>query len=254
MVLQMKSPAPSIKVDTWLRGEPLANFQPGKVYIVEFWATWCELCVAEMLQLMRLREKYKGGGLEVVGVAADEDAPTAIEARTKLDARLTKKCSHLNYRIAFDYTGAMKKLWMEPSFSNGIPTSFVVDRDGHIAFIGHPGQLDEILPKVLSGSWRTSDKAKAADTERIARSGSMAREHALKKPIYHRFRAAVRQRIGRGALGDRRGHRLDAGRHQFPPGACASGASQNARHVDPVMHQLVRDPIDRNSEDWRSWR
>ncbi|MER8747083.1 TlpA family protein disulfide reductase, partial [Mesorhizobium sp. M1004] len=137
MVLQMKSPAPSIKVDTWLRGEPLTNFQPGKVYIVEFWATWCEPCATEMLDLMRLQEKYKDGGLEVVGVAADEDAPTAIEARTKLDAWLTEKCSNLNYRIAFDYTGEMNKLWMKPSFSAGLPTSFVVDRDGHIAFIGH---------------------------------------------------------------------------------------------------------------------
>ncbi|MER8543776.1 TlpA family protein disulfide reductase, partial [Mesorhizobium sp. M1334] len=159
MVVQLGSPAPSIKVEDWLRGEPLANFQPGKVYIVEFWATWCELCMAEMLDLMRLQEKYRDSGLEVVGVAANEDAPTAVEARTKLNAWLTEKCSHLNYRIAFDYTGEMNKLWSELSFSVGIPTSFVVDRDGHIAFIGHPSQLDKVLPKVLNGSWRIRDKA-----------------------------------------------------------------------------------------------
>lgn len=53
---------------------------------------------------MRLQEKYRDSGLEVVGVAANEDAPTAVEARTKLDAWLTEKCSNLNYRIAFDYT------------------------------------------------------------------------------------------------------------------------------------------------------
>ncbi|MER8746528.1 TlpA family protein disulfide reductase, partial [Mesorhizobium sp. M1004] len=137
MVLQMGSPAPSIKVEHWPRGEPLANFQPGKVYIVEFWATWCGRCVAEMLHLVQLQETYNDSGLEVVGIAADEDAPTAVQARTRLEAWLTEKCSDLNYRIAFDFTGEMNKLWMKPSFSAGLPTSFVVDRDGHIAFIGH---------------------------------------------------------------------------------------------------------------------
>lgn len=141
---------------------------------------------------MRLQEKYKDSGLEVVGIAADEDAPKAVEARTKLDAWLAEECSKLNYRIAFDYTGEMKKLWREPSFCVGIPTSFVVGRDGCIAFIGDPSQLGEVLPKVLSGSWRTSKKAKAADQERIATSEPLAREQPLKKPIDDRFWAAVK--------------------------------------------------------------
>ncbi|MFW8583894.1 hypothetical protein ACOJBM_00015 [Rhizobium beringeri] len=62
-----------------------------------------------------------------------------------LDAWLTEKFSNLNFRIAFDYTGEMHKLWMAASFSFGIPTSFVVDRDGHIAFIGIPMELDDVF-------------------------------------------------------------------------------------------------------------
>lgn len=253
MVLQMKSPAPSIKVDTWLRGEPLTNFEPGKVYIVEFWATWCELCVAEMLQLMRLQEKYRDSGLEVVGVAANEDAPTAVEARTKLDAWLTEKCSHLSYRIAFDHTGEMNKLWMKPSFSAGIPTSYVVDRDGQIAFIGHPSQLDEVLPEVLNGSWRTSDKAKAADTERIAASEPMARQQALKKPIDDRFWAAVKLEDWKTAL-----WAIEEGIALMPDDINFRLAHahlllhkiQDMWTGLPVMREFVRDAIDKNSQDW----
>ncbi|MER9764005.1 TlpA disulfide reductase family protein [Mesorhizobium sp. M0138] len=253
MVLHMDSPAPSIQVENWLRGEPLTDVQPGKVYVVEFWATWCGACVTAMPHLMQLQEKYKDSGLEVVGVAASEQAPTAAEAQTKLDAWLTEKCSNLNFRIAFDSTGEMKKFWMEPSFSLGIPTSFVVDRDGQIAFIGHPTELDEVLPKVLNGSWRTSDQAKSADTKRIAKNEPMAREQALKKPINDTFRAAVKTEDWKTALSA-----IEEGIALMPNNL---GFRRAHAHLVlhkmhdmwtglPLMHQLVRDAIDRNSEDW----
>ncbi|WP_439360693.1 hypothetical protein [Bradyrhizobium sp. DASA03007] len=89
---------------------------------------------------------------------------------------MTEKVPNLNYRIGFDSTGEMDKLWLDPSFSVGIPTSFVVDRDGRIAFVGDPTRLEDVLPKILIGSWRTSDEAKAAETERIAENERAMRE------------------------------------------------------------------------------
>lgn len=147
----------------------------------------------------------------------------------------------------------MNKLWMKRSFSVGIPTSFVVDRDGHIAFIGHPTELDEVLPKVLNGSWRTSDEAKAADKERIAKNEPMAREQALKKPINDRFWAAVKTEDWKTALSA-----IEEGITLLPDNLNFRLAHANVvlhKMHDmwtglPLMHQLVRDAIDRNSEDW----
>ncbi|MET2832823.1 TlpA disulfide reductase family protein [Mesorhizobium shangrilense] len=251
MVLRMESPAPSIKVEDWLRGEPLTNLQPGKVYIVEFWATWCGPCVAAMPHLVQLQDKYKDSGLEVIGVAADEQAPTADEARTKLDAWLSEKYSNLNYRIAFDHTGEMNKLWKEPSFSVGIPASFVVDRDGHIAFIGHPMQLDEVLPKVLAGSWRTSDEAKAADAERIASHQRKARELTLTNPIYAKLRPAMEAEDWTAAL-----TAIEEGLALMPDyiGFRETHANlllhklRDMRAGLPAMRQLVEDAIDKKFE------
>ncbi|WP_156795804.1 TlpA disulfide reductase family protein [Bradyrhizobium icense] len=249
MVLRMESPAPPIKVENWLRGQPLTSFQPGKVYIVEFWATWCRPCVAAMPHLVQLQEKYKDSGVEVLGVAAHERAGTADEARTNLDAWLTEKFSNLNYRIGFDYTGEMNKLWMDPSSSVGIPTSFVVDRDGHIAFIGFPTQLDDVLPKILNGSWRTSDEARAADTERIAE----GERTMLTVPIFAKLMPAMKAEDWAKALST-----LEEAVAVMP-----DDVNFRVLHADlllhkmhdlqtglPVMRQLVRDAIDKKSEQW----
>ncbi len=170
-----------------------------------------------------------------------------------MDAWLTKKLSDLNYRIAFDYTGEINKLWMEPSFSLGIPTSFVVDRDGHIAFIGHPTQLDDVLPKILSGSWRTSDEAKAADAERIAEGERETREQALIEPISAKLAPAMKAQDWAKALSaveeavavlpddvNYRVLRADLLLHKM----------RDLQAGLPVMRQLVHDAIDKKSELW----
>ncbi|MDE3823650.1 TlpA family protein disulfide reductase [Sinorhizobium meliloti] len=248
-VLQMNSLAPALEVQDWVRGKPLASFQPDRVYIVDFWATWCGPCVSAMPYLMELQEKYKDRGLEVVAVAADEKAATADEAQAHLDAWLTEKFPKLNFRIGLDCTGEMQKLWMEASFSFGIPCSFVVDRDSQIAFIGHPAELDDVLPQVLDGSWRTSDQAKAAERERIAK----GREQALMDSIGDKFHAAMGMKDWKTALSV-----IEEGTALLP-----DSFQIRAAHVRlllhkmgdmqaglPVLWQLVRDAIDRNAEDW----
>ncbi|MCO6426294.1 TlpA family protein disulfide reductase [Sinorhizobium meliloti] len=245
MSLETNSPAPALKVQDWVRGQTLAKFQPGKVYLVEFWATWCGPCLSAMPDLMQLQEKYRDNGVEVVAVAADEEAATADEVKAYLDAWLTEKFPTLNFRVGLDCTGEMKKLWMEASFSFGIPSSFVVDRDSCIAFIGHPAELDDVLPKVLDGSWRSSDQAKAADRERIAE----GREGVFLSKIS----AAVKLKDWKTALSA-----IEEGIALLPDSiqlrvAHAHTLLHKMRDMQtglPVLRQLVREATDRNAEDW----
>ncbi|MEY9981773.1 thiol-disulfide isomerase/thioredoxin [Bradyrhizobium yuanmingense] len=85
MVLGLESPAPPIKVENWLRGEPLSSFQPGKVYIVEFWATWCGPCVAAVPELVQLQEKYKKAALR----SSDSRLLNALKQRTRPETSWT---------------------------------------------------------------------------------------------------------------------------------------------------------------------
>lgn len=258
-VLRVGSPAPSIKVEDWLRGQPVTKFEPGKVYIIEFCATWCGPCIASMLNLVILQSKYRSNGVEVVGIAAHEQASTADEARASLDAWLTKSLPNLNFAIAFDYSGEMNKLWMDPSFSVGIPSSFVVDRDGRFAFIGHPTQLDNALPKVLNGSWALSDEAKALDAERITtgrrRKRELSQKRALAEPIFARLEAAMNSKDWAAALSG-----VEEALAAMPDDVTFRGLHaelllhkiRDMRTGLAVLRQLVRDAIDKKSVVWMS--
>lgn len=85
-----------------------------------------------------------------------------------MDASITKSLPNTNMRIGLDHSGEMDEDWLIDSLSFHVPKTFVVDRDGRIAFIGDLVMLEDVLPKVIDGSWRASAEAKNAEEERIA--------------------------------------------------------------------------------------
>jgi thiol-disulfide isomerase/thioredoxin len=100
----------------------------GKVTIVNFWATWCPPCRAEIPDLIALQEKYRDQ-LQVIGVSEDEDGPDVV--------RKYVAAHKMNYPIAMT-SPELEKLF--PGIS-ALPTSFVIDRDGRIVQ-KHVGMLN----------------------------------------------------------------------------------------------------------------
>ena len=110
------------------RSVSLSDFQ-GKVVVLNFWATWCPPCRAEVPDFVRFQAKYRDRGLAIVGLSLD-----AGGAR---DVRPFAEEHDINYTmlignddVAKAYGGVV-----------GIPTTFVVGRDGTIVkkFVGNPG-------------------------------------------------------------------------------------------------------------------
>jgi thiol-disulfide isomerase/thioredoxin len=105
-----------------LSGHPvdLADYR-GKVVVVNFWATWCAPCIAEMPAMQALRDKLSLAGFEVLAVNFQEGTPRINDFLRKRPLKLT---------IVRDADGAARTAWGVKVF----PTSYVVDTDGRIRY------------------------------------------------------------------------------------------------------------------------
>lgn len=155
-VLNLGDKAPPLSLGQWLAGKPIKAIESGVIHVIEFWASWCGPCQEMMPELSRMQASFP----EVVflSVAVWEENETDPKAFV---AQLGGSITH---RVALDAprkpqpgdeienTGQMAHDWMSAAGESGVPTAFVVDRAGTIAWIGHPAELDEILPRVIAGS------------------------------------------------------------------------------------------------------
>jgi len=159
--LSVGDPAPAITVDSFVKGDAVASFAAGKVYVVEFWATWCPPCLESIPHLTKVQKDNRD--LTVIGVAASERG-SGDERLKKLRDFVTKQGDKMDYRVAFDSKRAMSKGWMEAAGQTGIPTAFVVGADGKIAHIGHPLE-DTFEPAVKAALAKAAKSAAAPATE-----------------------------------------------------------------------------------------
>jgi thiol-disulfide isomerase/thioredoxin len=153
--------APPLAVARWIKGEPIQRLEPGRIYVVEFSATYCGPCIEVAPHLSSLQERYPN--VTIISVMASE-----MEI-AKVGPFIAKMGDRVRYRVALDKVpdgeppdqGAMHRTWMAAAGSNLLGTSFVVDKDGRIAWIGLAKELDEPLQRVVSGTWNVARAAKA---------------------------------------------------------------------------------------------
>ncbi len=161
--------APRLEVSQFVKGEPIKQFESGKLYVVEFWATWCGPCRESIPHLTELQKKHNKVTFIGVTVESEEKEIATIK---KFVEKMGEK---MEYRVAIDAAGEggqgkMGQSWMEASHQQGIPCAYIVNGEGQVAWIGHPSEMEKPLDAILSGKYDLKAEAakfrKAIDEER----------------------------------------------------------------------------------------
>lgn len=101
----------------------------GKVLLVNFWATSCTTCVAEMPKIVATHRKFQPRGYETLAVAMQYDPPAFVAhyAQTR----------QLPFGVVIDNTGAIAKAYGDVQLT---PTTFLIDKQGRVVkrYVGEP--------------------------------------------------------------------------------------------------------------------
>lgn len=129
----------------WLQGTPVKEWEKDKVYIFEFWATWCGPCLAAMPHMEQLHQAFKDNPrMQIIGVnVMDRKSPETLKEFLK------NRPAPLTYTMAVDVDGKKtREKWLAPLNVDGIPHAFAV-RNGKLIWRGHPGKLSEEIMQAM---------------------------------------------------------------------------------------------------------
>ena len=115
----------------------------GRVTLVNFWATSCTTCVAEMPKIIATHDKYHARGFDTLAIAMSYDPPSYV-----VNFANTRK---LPFQVAIDNTGAVAKAWGDVRLT---PTTYIVNKRGEIVkrYIGEPdfAELHRLIEELLA--------------------------------------------------------------------------------------------------------
>jgi len=142
---------PPLKISEWVKGRPvdLKRDVGKKIYMVEFWATWCPPCKMSVPRLTQFQKRFEKD-LTIIGVTSIDDRGNDRRAIKRF---VKDQGSAMDYAVAIDDGMTTWNAYM--GMMAGIPHAFVVDRDGKIVWQGSPLEpaLDQVLADVIAGSY-----------------------------------------------------------------------------------------------------
>ena len=120
----------------------------GKVLLLNMWATWCGPCRGEMPALVKMQEEHGPKGFEIVGLNTDDGDTKEMVEKFAEEMKL-------NYTLVWSPTEQQNALLKISNF-NGIPQSFIIDRDGNLRGVFRGGgkaevkKMEELVAQVVN--------------------------------------------------------------------------------------------------------
>lgn len=150
-MLDVGDTAPKLSVFRWIKGTPVDDWSPDRMYVLEFGATWCGPCAAAMPALSDIAERYRGQ-VEVISLFVmelntntDSISPAYVN---NVERYVMKNNGRIKYTVGVDSPQRhLEYGWLKKAGLNGVPYMFLIDRAGKIAWIG--GSMHELEKQII---------------------------------------------------------------------------------------------------------
>lgn len=193
ITLAIGDKAPLLNYGHWLKGTPVKEYQKGRLYLVEFWATWCGPCIQMMPHLSKVARE-RGKEITIIGCniwegSHDSKGKPYDSYLPRITKFVKSMGKNMDYNVITDNNAQyMASHWMVAAGQGGIPCSFMI-KDGTILWIGHPYKLDSVLNVVQSGKYDIAAEKKRIEDERAAEANGPMKEFSAN---YTRFDKLVK--------------------------------------------------------------
>ncbi len=143
-------PAPALAIKRWVLGDPVRVVgQAGEhIYVIAFWATWAKPSTESLLTLAAIQRDYKDANVRVIAIS--DEPVERVEAFVKNYPEFSK----LNLRIAVDNDSNTTIAYMKTAGRKPLPHVFVINKEGILAWQGHPLEAKAVIEKVIDGSYK----------------------------------------------------------------------------------------------------
>jgi thiol-disulfide isomerase/thioredoxin len=134
------------QLDVYVQGPARTGYEPGKVYVFEFFGTSCSHCEEYAQLIAELARQYGARGFEFISVT-DEDADKVKAWLEKPDIK-----ARTTWSVAADPDKSALRQLQFGTFQNFTPRFFVV-KDGTVLWYGHPNESEKPLESIAAGTW-----------------------------------------------------------------------------------------------------
>ncbi|MCK4981983.1 MAG: redoxin domain-containing protein [Victivallaceae bacterium] len=147
--LKVGEQAPELQIASWIKNGPatLAENKGKRICIVEFWATTCKPCIKVMPYFHKLKNQYKD--LTIISISTENAAVVK---------NFITKYKDINYKIAVDDNNKTYNSYMNKN--EKIPVAFIINKNGTVAWIGHPLDIYLPLKRIITGKFDIKESAR----------------------------------------------------------------------------------------------
>lgn len=159
-ILTVGSKAPALDIETWFSDregefERTTTFKPGKIYLIDFWATWSPVTHPWMVNYADLQDRYVDDGLQIIRVSDEDENSVAnfLELDVKGHAETIYAEWALGYCVTTDPDRSVHQDYTEAAQHANLPVVFIIGRTGHVEWLGDPARMQKPLRKIIADKW-----------------------------------------------------------------------------------------------------